>query len=588
MAYIFDLETDGLYHQATKIHTIAIYDLDKKKMYSFNKHEVIKGIKMLHKQVVIGHNIVKFDLPVIQKFYPWFTWKKAIDTLILATFAYPDIGRTIDDNLIEKKKLPRALRGKYSLEAFGYRLGELKGTFAKTTDWQEWSPAMQKYCIQDVKVTLKLWQKLSTKAYSKQAVDLEHKVAWIIGRLERYGWYFDVKAAWELEAELRQEFNETLKKLREVFPPKKIITGFYTRPNKTRGIKPGDPKIKIQEFNPGSSKQIIARLREKYGKIPISYTKKGNETIADEDLKSMGIPEADLLLEYKQLKKWLGMLADGDAAWLKVYDSKTNRIYYSILTNGAVTGRMRHISPNIAQVPKMDRFRRLFTVPEDKILVGVDASGLEFRCFANRVGDPDYIKVVLEKDIHTENQKLAGLETRSQAKTFIYAFLYGGGDEKLGRITHPDETSKTKLITYGKQLREKFLQNIPGLNKLYNLASEQAERYGYVQGLDGRKIIVDATYKAVNRLLQSDGAIVMKKALVILDTNLQKAGLKPGKDYEFVGIIHDEFQIETKPEYANQIGTMASEAIREAARRFNFVCPLDGDMKIGRTWAETH
>ena len=581
---VFDIETDNVdYHKITTIHTIAIYDLEEKKMYSFDRGEVYKGIEMLDDNLVIGHNIVKYDIPVIQKFYPTFRPKQVVDTMILSTLAFSDIGANDKD----VSRVPSKLKGTHSLKAWGYRLGILKGDFAEKDAWDEWSKEMKEYCIQDVRVTVKLYNFLKTMHYSKEAIVLEHQVAKIIGRQERYGFYFDIEKAYQLENRLRTEMEELERKLQEIFPPKKKIVGYYTRPNKKRRIKPGDPKIVIEEFNPGSRQQIIQRLEEKYGDLNLPSTEKGNKQLDDTILASLPYPEAELLAKYMLLKKRLGMLSDGKVAWLKSYNPTTHRIHGSVLTNGAVTARMRHQHPNMAQIPAEKEYRELFRAAPGKVLVGVDAKALEFRCFAHRVNDPDYTKVILEGDIHTTNQQLAGLATRSDAKTFIYAFLYGGGDTKLGSIVNP-EASPEQQKKLGAKLRKKFLQAIPGLEKLTNGIKKQAKKHGYIVGLDGRHLKVRSLHKALNLLLQSDGAIVMKKGLTILDRDLRAEGLIPGEDYEFVGNIHDEWQIETKPELAEKVAEIAKKAIYKAGVYFGFNCPLAGDAKIGETWAETH
>ena len=265
------------------------------------------------------------------------------------------------------------------------------------------------------------------------------------------------------------------------------------------------------------------------------------------------------------------------------------RIYGSVITNGAVTGRMTHNSPNVAQVPAVGvpygkECRTLFRVPEGRALVGADASGLELRCLAHYMARYDggaYMKEILEGDIHTANQKAAGLPTRDNAKTFIYAFLYGAGDEKIGSIVGGTRQD-------GKKLKNRFLKRTPAIAKLKAQVEHVAKTRKYLIGLDGRKLRVRAVYASLNLLLQSAGAILMKQALVILDDKLQKEGLTPGIDYEFVANIHDEWQIECDQKYAEFIGKTAVEAIAEAGVFFNFRCPLDGEYKIGKTWAETH
>lgn len=162
MNLIFDVETNGLYNDVTEIHCIGIYDLNSEQMLVFNdegsEQPITKGVQLLEDAcTIIGHNIIGYDLPVIKKLYPWFTQRgTAIDTLLLSRLYHADI---LDiDNKRKWAHMPLQHYGRHSLESYGYRLGEFKGVFGKTTDWKEWSQEMQDYCLQDVNVTKKLWK----------------------------------------------------------------------------------------------------------------------------------------------------------------------------------------------------------------------------------------------------------------------------------------------------------------------------------------------------------------------------------------------------------------------------------------------
>ena len=276
-----------------------------------------------------------------------------------------------------------------------------------------------------------------------------------------------------------------------------------------------------------------------------------------------------------QIESWIDAVADD------------GRVHGRVITNGAVTGRMTHQSPNMAQVPNAGspygpECRQCFTVEEGNVLVGADASGLELRMLAHYMGDESYVKTVTEgsskdgTDVHTVNQRAAGLSTRDDAKTFIYAFLYGAGDAKIGSIIGGNARD-------GERLKSRFLKSTPALQRLRDKVAVYASK-GYVPGLDGRKIWVRSEHAALNSLLQGAGAIVMKQALVILEGNLRKYNIP----FKFVANVHDEWQIETSPEYATRVGVAAVAAIRQAGVVYNLRCPLDGEYKIGRNWKETH
>jgi len=192
------------------------------------------------------------------------------------------------------------------------------------------------------------------------------------------------------------------------------------------------------------------------------------------------------------------------------------------------------------------------------------------------MNDKDYTAQLLDGDIHTYNMNMAGLTDRSQAKTLIYAVCYGAGNAKIGTIVGGNAKD-------GEKLREKFFTNIPALGNLIERVQKAAAR-GYLKGLDGRKLWVRSTHSALNTLLQSAGAIVMKKALTILNENATLSGI----DFKFVGNIHDEIQTEVEWSQAEQFGVLARDAIIMAGQHFDMRCPLDGEYKIGLTWADTH
>lgn len=590
---LFDIETNSLeLEEITKLHTMTVYDYATDTFTRFDKEKVAEGVELLAQaDVVVGHNIINFDIPVIQKFFPWFQPAKIIDTLVWTRLVYPDI-KDIDIGLFKKGRIPGELIGRHSLEAWGHRLGEYKDDFGKTTDWQEWSQEMSDYCEQDVRVTKKLFEKLQQKGVSEEALKLEHDVAHIIKRQVDNGFPFDVEKAEALYVKLLSRREELEKELVDTFGSWYEPDGEPRVPkvsNRKLGIVKGAAytKIKLVTFNPASRAHIAKRLQHLYGWEPKEFTPSGQPKVDESVLSELDYPEAKLLAEYMMVQKRIGQLAEGDKAWLKLV--KNGRIHGEVITNGAVTGRMTHNNPNVAQVPAVSvpygrECRELFKPRDGWVQVGCDASGLELRCLAHYMARYDggaYAKVLLEGDIHTENQKAAGLPTRDNAKTFIYAFLYGAGNEKLGSIVGGGKNA-------GARLRRRFLNRLPALKKLTDQVKETAKSRGYLIGLDKRHLKVRSLHSALNTLLQSAGAIIMKKALVILDGDLQAKGFVPGKDYEFLANIHDEWQMECRPEIAEEVGKTAAEAIRKAGEYFKFRCPLDGEYKIGKNWAETH
>ena len=598
MSLIFDIETDGLLDTTQKLHCIAIYDTETNTLESYSNHRLMEGLLRLHDaEELIGHNIVKFDLPALQKIYPTFDTRKGckiFDTLLVSKLVYPDIGE-LDDRNIRKGTFPKKLRGRYSLKAWGYRLGELKGDYCEQDGaWNQWSAEMEEYCKQDVMVTKKVYDLLKTKPLSEKSLEIEHKFAKIIGLQEQRGVCFDKEKAVELAADLIEEKAELERKLKLAFPNEIREETFIPKVNnKTRGYIKGQPFVKRYEveFNPSSRQMLAERLIKKYGWKPTKESPTGLPVIDEEVIESLTYPEAPLLQRYFLVTKTLGQLADGRNAWLKL--EKGGAIYGGVDTIGAVTGRCTHNSPNLAQVPSGHsafgkECRELFKARDGFRFIGCDASGLELRCLAHYMNDEEYTHEILNGDIHTKNQLAAGLPTRDNAKTFIYGFLYGAGDAKIGSITG-------KGSKEGKAIKTKFLAALPNLRRLSEGVKSKIAAKGFLKGLDGRKLKVREQYKGLNVLLQSAGAIAMKKALCILYDDCVNKGWIDDRWYlaqdnlvYFVLNIHDEYQAEVKPEIKEEYKKMAVMAIQKAGQYFNFRCPLDGEAKEGNNWYETH
>ena len=521
---------------------------------------------------VIAHNLIGFDAGVLKR-----CWgvkipaKKAIDTLILSRLYNPN------------------LEGGHSLAAWGERTRQKKTDYAQAyVDKTGRAAALRwdnpdldllfEYCKDDVAALVATYdmitKMLEKDKFSEQSIKLEHDVAIIIQKQKEHGFRLDIKKAQGLLAMLQSKMVDIENTMQDVFPPY-VETG---RKNKRTGAPLKDI---VTPFNPGSRQQIAERLE----KLGVKFTKKTDKgaVIVDETvLVSIDLPEAKLLSEYLMLQKRVAQIS----SWLEEVRD-TGRVHGSVITNGAVTGRMTHSSPNMAQIPNKgspygEDCRELWIVDKGNVLVGADASGLELRMLAHYMKDDDYIKTVCEgsskdgTDVHTQNQKAAGLATRDEAKTFIYAFLYGAGAEKIGKIVGGNARDGQKLI-------ESFLSNTPALKTLRNNVSKYASK-GFVPGLDGRKIWVRSEHSAVNSLLQGAGAILMKQALVLLDEKIRKAKVW----YGFCVNVHDEWQIETKEKDGELVGNLAVQSIQEAGVLLGLRCPVTGEFNTGKTWRDTH
>lgn len=604
--YVFDIETDGLLDTVTKIHSLVLKDVDTGEVISCTDNSseyksIEEGLSILREaDKIIGHNILCFDLPIIDKLYDFTPKSEVYDTLVIARLLFPDMMKRDLSSISVKPpeyNIPPKLLGSHSLEAWGYRLGDYKDEFGKTSDWQNWSLEMQSYCEQDCAVTLSLFNYLRSKEPSGQSVVLEHQFQEIIFRQEQEGVLFDVKKAREFYSYLIDRLDELSTQLKEAFPP--VDEGSMFTPkvnNKTKGWQKGVPiwKPKIVEFNPSSRDMIIKRLNTKYGWQPDEFTANGKPKVDDEIISKLPYEEAPLIAEYLLVQKRISQLATGNQAWLSLVD-ETGRIHGRVNTNGAVTGRCTHHHPNLAQVPAVGiaygkSCRELFIAPDGYSMLGCDASGLELRCLSHYITIYDggaYRDVILHGDIHTLNQQSAGLPTRNLAKRFIYAFLYGAGDKLLGSIIEPD-ADEAKQIRVGRKTRANFLKKTPALNQLITDVKTAVKKRGYLIGLDKRMLTARSEHSALNLLLQSAGAVVMKKATCLLWDELDRQGFKYGDDVVQVLHIHDEFQLYVRNGLEEQVGKIAVNAIKQAGEFFNFRCPLDGEYKVGKNWADTH
>lgn len=503
---------------------------------------------------VCAHNLVGFDAPVLRRVWDvTIPATKAVDTLVLSRLLNP------------------VVEGGHSLKAWGKRLGNDKMDF-DTEDFDGGlTDDMIEYCKRDVEVLAQLHKHLmhEFKAWSnpQQSIELEHRVAMYMAQQERNGFLLDVRYCSELLAMMRNRMMDITIQMQEVFPP--LV---HERWSEKTGKRLKD---KVEEFNVGSRKQIASRLKS-LGVEFTKHTEKGNIIVDESVLKGINRPEAQLIAEYLMLQKRVGMLD----SWIERAD-KDDRVHGRVIPNGTITGRMTHQSPNMGQITSVKseygiESRSCWTVPEGHKLVGCDLSGIELRCLAHYMQDEAYTNELLEGDIHTANQQAAGLENRDQAKTFIYALLYGAGPAKIGSIVGGSANE-------GKALIDKFMGNMPALNKLLMKVKRLAGK-GYVPALDGRRVIIRSDHAALNSLLQSCGSIIAKQWCVEMHKLFRRHRI-PVKQVAFV---HDEIQMQVEDRYAEQVAQLMMDAARIAGKTLDFRVPVDAESKIGKTWYDTH
>ncbi len=580
----FDLECDGL--TPTVIHCICAQD-ETGRQYRWNHAQegnFSQGLEVLAAaDHLIGHNILGFDIPVLHRLHPGWTPKgKATDTLVLSRVCYPHL-RELD---FRRKKFPKELVASHSLKAWGARLGFTKYSYGEDEEsaWSEWSREMEDYCARDVEVTYRLWQYLEDAELPEEVSDLEHLFHETMLLLTWRGVHFDRQAAQKLYVRLQAERDQCATKLQEVFPPKEVVS--YTPKRKQR-------RVKMVPFNPGSRIQIAERLIEK-GWKPVEYTADGRPKISETILDELGhvYPEAADLNRYLLVGKRISQLAEGGSSWLGTV-GPDSRIHGHVISCGTYSSRCTHIKPNLAQVPSVDsefgaECRALFQATPGYRLVGVDVASLELAVLGHYCSTWDggrLAREVAEGDIHTRNAEAAGLTEelggRSAAKKLIYSLCYGCGDDLLGSIVGGGRAE-------GKALRARFLGRTPSLRKLTAEVKRKTKTGDPLIGLDGRKLYPRSQHSALNLLIQSAGAILVKRATVLFKLVLEEMGLKFREDFAIVLHVHDEWQTEVVPEHVELVATAAQQSITQAGEVCGLKAPLKGEAKIGMTWAETH
>jgi len=597
---VFDCETDGLYDKASVLHCLVIHDIIKNQTFKYGPADSIAAINhLVTADVLIGQNIIFYDIPVLQKLFPEAAkfQGRIIDTLICTQLIWPkEVLYDLDTE--QYPEVPKGFKGRAGLKAWGYRLSNYKIEFK---DFSEYSEEMLAYCEQDVRVTLQLFQFIQKQNYAEAALKLEHDFALAINKQVRAGFPFDVDACLDLVDVLRAKKDELFDKVKKVFPPIKQETIFIPKVNnKSRGYIKGEPftKVTYQEFNPGSRTQIAERLTSKYGWVPEELTDKGNPSLDDEILSALPYPEAKVLGEYLLIKKRLGQIADGNKAWLKYVNNSDSCMHGELVTNGCITGRCAHRNPNMGQVPAAyspygKECRSLFHAPDGWDLLGVDAKALELRCLAGYLAlwdGGEYANLVTDEsvDIHVYNQERFGVATRDIAKRLIYAMLYGCGYEKAGGIIDPNEKDTGVLVQLGRDAINGFMDGVPALKKLKSNLASTLQNRGYLRGLDGRALFCRSDFKALNVLLQAAGAMIMKQVVINTHNNLEGKGLVHGKDWIQHAMIHDEIQLSCPKTNTAIVREQALLAFPQAQQFFAFLCEIDGDAKVGWSWDQTH
>lgn len=542
---VLDIETDAI--DATVIHCVVTLEDNDMRVWT----DPVGLSSYLEDATVVAHNGLSFDFPVLARLWGVrLKFDQMVDTLVLSMLDKPDREKG------------------HSLKAWGIRLGEHKQEFDE--DFTRYTPKMLEYCKQDVVVCSKVYRVLSDqmKEFSEQSIRDEHRMRIVADRVSKNGFRLNLTKAIELHNKIQIEQDRISAECIAMFPP--IVEERHSEKTGKR------LKDKITEFNPSSRQQIAQRLLE-LGWKPTDLTPSGKPKVDEKTLQNSDLPVAQKLARYFLLQKRSALLK----AWIKA-SSVESRVHCRYRTLGAVTNRMSCVSPNLQQVPAVrseygTECRSLWEAGRGNVLIDTDAAGLELRVLAHYMNDPKFTKEVLEGDVHTANQQMAGLENRAQAKTFIYALLYGAGDAKIGSVVNGSAKD-------GAELRERFMANMPSYKRLSEAVMRKGQSQGKLIALDGRVLRVRSAHASLNTLIQGSSAVLMKKWFMYVDYHLRRRKL----DAKIVAMVHDELVLETSEKDVDHAKDCVILSIRQVNKAYKLNCELDCDVQTGNNWSEIH
>lgn len=604
-----DIEADNLLESAKTIWCLCLENvlLPEKKSTFTNGDDFRRWMKENPDAVFVGHNFIAYDAPMLNRH-----WGARIP-----------IGKIVDTFVLSQLYNP-TLAGGHSLDMWGKRLRFPKMEF---NDFSRYSEDMLSYCANDTALTARLYVKLAARMrqfnFSETGCDIEHR-AWNIiqNKQRRNGFPFDYKRAQKLYVSLRAREEELKDIIYRLWPPQLLVVDSFKKARKANGEFTAlyerhleqYPKLVLRDdggydaydwvsFNLGSPAQRIQKLLE-LGWQPVNRTKKGNPKVDEDEL--IAFAEESGKEEIKALAKWIviNSRANMIGTWLNAYNEKTKAIHGKLFI--ASTLRYRHSDPNSANIPavrlkKIDdndviqygedgaytyECRDLWTCGDSRewSLVGIDGKGIQLRVLANYAYSEEFAARVLSGDPHTNNIKILGLANKAAAKKFLYTTLMGGGGAKLA----VDQAQfGTKLTTEdGNRLKKMLIDSIPGFGALIRRLEKELEATGRITLCDGTPVIVPSPHMVIPYLLQGDESRLMKKALIFVDEEIRRHGLH--KSVLKVADIHDEWQWRVRNEVVEEFTALALPCFKRSGEFFNYQIPIEGDVKVGKTWAETH
>jgi len=632
---VADLEADNLLADATVVWCGVFLDINTKEKWKFEPHQVKEMLKFMDTcDGMIMHNGLAYDWPLLEKLYGYIYNGKTVDTLVMS--------RIQNNKRLRPFSMPKEAKGgPHSLASWGYRVG--RGKVAHD-EWDVYSPEMMHRCDEDVEITLLTYLALLEEADGydwRGAWNLSFKLFEILHKQEMYGWLVDrpymdksikLLTHWITRIDsiitpllpLIVDIQETKKAgqvghLRSVFLKSGKYSAYtlawYDRNNiNEQAVSVVGPfsRVSFRHVDLNSNEETKGFLLSE-GWQPEEWNYKkidGKWAKGDDGQRIRTSAKMSHTDPFNGIQSGVGKMVSRRVqcrhrrsnieGWIKLIRDD-GRIATPV-SGLASTGRLKH--KGVVNVPGGDTFfgvqmRKCFICKEGYKIVGTDSAGCQLRMLAARMGDDAYTYELLHGDMHTTNQLAAGLATRAQAKTFIYAFLFGAGDAKIGAIVGGGKKE-------GRALKDRFLAGLPALDRLITELTEEwrgnartrkvrtewgvrTEHYdGWVIGLDGRPIRIPSEHAVLVYVLQSDEAIMMSAAYCLLYKRAIAKGWKFGEDWAYLIFYHDEYQCEVKEELCEEFAILAEECIVDAGEFYNISCPHKGTSKTGVNWYETH
>jgi hypothetical protein len=624
----FDVEANGLLPEADTVWCAAVMDHDTKDIRSFTPDTIDDLCGHLDTfDVLIGHNCIGYDFPLLRKVFGWDYAGVKVDTLLMSRMQRP------------RRMSPKGSRsGPHSVESWGIRLNHAK---VEHDDWDKYSEHMLERCVEDATIQHDIFYKLLAEGKGEgwqAAHRLNHKLHHYLQLQEEYGWHVDqdhlgfclymlqrwmdkIEAVVSPYMPMVREIKETRKEgeygwvkkpfLKTGQPNKRVVDYLTIVDNHSVGspsnsdavAQVGGPfsRVNFRPVDLDKANEVKTYLLDQ-GWEPAEWnTNNSGERTSpklskDDPFDGVEGSVGKLIAKRTQCKQRLGVME----GWRETI-RPDGRLPAGV-AGIAATGRLRH--SGIVNVPSPEKqsffavwMRRCFVATPGMVMVGVDSKGNQVRQLAARMQDEEFTDAVLHGDFHSVNMEKAGLPTRGHAKNFFYGFIFGAGDAKVGKLIG-------KGAPAGRAIKERYINSMPGLRRLVDRLTAEwqktAQRYydkdrgrwvyinGYITGIDGRPILVASEHTVLCYAVQSDEAIQMSAAYVMLHHWAEQKGWVAGRDWGMLIFMHDEFQMECKPELATELGELACKAIRWAGQHLKIQVPHDGDMKTGMNWADCH